>query len=272
MKLKKHARNQAVGPHPGCPIPGGNDRFVVWSDGNYWCRQCDAKGYWLEKPPDQAEIERRKKEKEKTLGQLYERMHRCTDWITYNRDGRAVAEWERHGFRREEVEEWGLGFCPSCPVVPTQPSLTIPVFQKGKLYDIRHRLLEPSAPMRYCSHIPGLQPALFNLDAVRPGEPVYVVEGEKKAILVKRAGLVAIGVPGIGFYKKLNKLVNQVFPPEQEVIFLPDPGTTETIVQLSQEMKRARLYIVELWAKPDDFILEYGVDRFLRAIEMRRPL
>ena len=28
-----------------CPVCGGDDRFIIWTDSDrYWCRQCDLKG------------------------------------------------------------------------------------------------------------------------------------------------------------------------------------------------------------------------------------
>ena len=65
IQLKRKSGDEYVGPCPFCNA--GEDRFHVWQDrGNYWCRQCDAKG-WLDEDKDLSDHERRIRELEKTM-------------------------------------------------------------------------------------------------------------------------------------------------------------------------------------------------------------
>jgi hypothetical protein len=170
------------------------------------------------------------------------------------------------------VRYWGLGLCEACPTRPQSRSLTIPVFYRNKLFDIRHRLLDADNGQKYCSHLSGLTPAFFNLDSLLNHPQVYIVEGEKKAITCAATGLTAVvGVPGKDFYGRLAAVVNRLCTATQELIFVPDPGTLDTVVQAAHTIAN-RTFVVELWEKPDDFIQQFGVDPFLRALEFRRPV
>ena len=82
-----------------CPFcHAGIDRFLVFAEGNYWCRQCNTNG-WIDEndrrtlTPGELEkirteqrlraLERQQEEHERRLSAL-ERMSRCRDHIAYH--------------------------------------------------------------------------------------------------------------------------------------------------------------------------------------------
>ena len=198
-------------------------------------------------------------------------MHHCQAWLHYADAQEKFEQWAQHGMGEGDIKRWGLGFCDACPVFPQHASLTIPVFYHGQLFDIRHRLIDGDGP-RYCSHMPGLTPSFFNLDSVAGDKTVYITEGEKKVISLARTGLrVVVGVPGQAFYKRLAQIFERILEPNQEVVFIPDPGTVEIVAEYAQKIKN-KTYVVEGWLKPDDLLAEIGIPAFHRFLEMRRPL
>lgn len=272
QKLHRQSSDEWCGPCPKC---GGEDRFIVFVEGNFWCRQCDYKGWWKESISRE---ERTKREQEKLVSQqrLLALIQRCEDWRSYhNYNPECRDYWHNEGFTDREIQTWNLGYCQACPVLSTSPSLTVPVWYKGILYDIRHRLLSPTPDSgKYRSHMTGLIPPFFNLDSIANDRKVYMVEGEKKVIKTVSCGVKAVvGYPGINFMQRLTNMIKQKIPPDQEIIFIPDPGTVkEVVAKLHTFTVPHRISIVELWKKPDDFIREYGQAAFLDCLAIARPV
>lgn len=273
VQLKPHVDGQAVGPCPSCNK--GQDRFVVFAEGNYWCRACSIKGWWTQTKPTKEEIEAGKVEKRRNSERVCSAMARCTDWIKYHEDvADAIDKWYEHGIGIDSIMRWGLGYCRSAPLAHSCESLTIPVFRGGKLVDIRHRLIDGPDGNKYRSHMAGLTPQFFNVDAVRSGKRLYVVEGEKKAIVLMAAGIEpAISYPGIGFASSIRTTITEeVQDTPRDIVFIPDPGSIEKIEQVAMELAALghKCYILDLFEKPDDFLSEYGNNNFHGALKMAR--
>lgn len=273
IPLREHVHGQAVGPCPNCQK--GDDRFVVFVEGNMWCRACNVKGWWRENKPTKEEIEQIKEEKRRNMGVAYTKMSRCYDWIKYHDQvSEAIEIWFEHGVGIDSIMKWGLGYCKSAPLSPDHESITIPVFYKGRLVDIRHRIIGGIDGNKYRSHVAGLTPPFFNLDAIASGKRLYVVEGEKKAIILMSAGVMpCISYPGIGFANSIAGIVlNECKESKQDIVFIPDPGSTGKIEQVSLEIEIAghKCFILDLFDKPDDFIHEYGANNFFGALKMVR--
>lgn len=267
--LSYHTPNQQVGPCPDC---GGTDRFVVFQEGNYWCRQCGKKGWWLDNKPTKEELEQIRQERKKEQNKLFEYMHHCQVWQEYHSQDNCYDLWTTAGFTTDEIDKWGLGVCSSCPTAQDYSSLTIPVFYKGELWDIRHRLLGANNGAKYRSHLPGISPLFFNTDSLYADKDVYVVEGEKKVIKVASVNIKSvIGYPGIEYRNRLTDFLNRKLKPSQRVIFVPDPDSHSQILDSAREVK-AKCYIAELWMKPDDLIIEFGSSAFIEAISIVRPI
>lgn len=271
VKLHRQSSDEWCGPCPKC---GGEDRFIVFVEGNFWCRQCNHKGWWKQTSPE--ERENREKEKQISQRRLLELIGRCDDWRNYHNFNPECRDyWHNEGFTDAEIQVWNLGYCKACPLLQTSPSLTVPVWYKGMLYDIRHRLLAPTPDSgKYRSHMAGLVPPFFNLDSISNDRKVYFVEGEKKVIKTTSCGIKsAVGYPGVNFLDRLINVLKTKINPNQEVIFIPDPGTTKQIInKLLDASLPQKLFVVELWKKPDDFLREYGQAAFLECLSIARPV
>lgn len=285
VSLKPHVEGQAVGPCPNCQQ--GKDRFVVFVEGNFWCRACNTKGWWRENKPTKEELERIREEKRRNIEIMYTKMSRCSDWIKYHDNvSEAVEIWFEHGVGIDSIMRWGLGYCKSAPLCPENESLTIPVFHRGRLVDIRHRLIGAIDGNKYRSHMAGLTPPFFNLDAVASGKRLHIVEGEKKAIILMAAGIApTISYPGIGFAGNICHMVEQECNGSKlDIVFIPDPGSFDLPPNSKEEVSKLeqaaidlsnlghRCFALDLFDKPDDFLHEYGVNNFHGALRMVRRI
>lgn len=269
-----HTRNQAQGKCPFCAARTGDggdgNRFVLWEDGNYWCRECDQRGFWMQDRISPAEVEAQRLAKEQERLKLRASISTCADWQRYHAQvTQALQLWEQHGIDQKDIQRWGLGFCSQAPCVDYEtPSLTIPVFHKQKLVDIRHRLVKPADGQKYRSHLPNLPPSFLNLDAIGDGGTVYLVEGEKKTIVLEHYGLhPVISYPGVNYGKSLSHILAQEGSKSQQFVFLPDPGTEQKLYPVWKEIsKDFRVGVVDLIRKPDDFVVQFGVDALHAAM------
>ena len=272
IQLRKTTGEEYVGPCPFCR--DGKDRFHVWAErGNYWCRMCDAKGWVSENDREFTTeelhelriraLERKQKETDRRLTAL-ERMARCQDHIAYHAqlDGDDRAYWKSQGMWDETIDRRLLGICYDCPTAPHHASYTIPVINRGKLVNIRHRLVEAPNGDKYRPHMAGLGNTLFNADNLYAGhESIIVVEGEKKSIVLDQWGFPSVGIMGkAGFPPHWA----QRFTHLQRVLVALDPDATD------EAFKLARLFgdrgrVVILPVKPDDFFVAGGSDRDFEA-------
>lgn len=283
--------DQKTGPCPFCAhLPDGADEngFVIFKRGNYWCRKCDmagrpnAKGWWLpdDYTPQDRNVFREELEKQRQLtrDQAIAEL-RSPDTIaeiaSYTQDTRRFDIWMGWGFSEPEIKKWGLGFCKSSPTARDIPTGTIPVLLENQYIDIRHRLIEESEEGgKYRSHLPGLRPFFFNADVAFSAKTLHVAEGEKKGIILQRAvGPYTIAYPGIkilSLWPELFDLVKKRHPaiPFHEVIFYPDPGTIDEVARYGIQIARLgiKVKIAELIDKPDDMIIDYGVDAFMQEL------
>ncbi len=265
--LKPLSQKEAYGPCPTTICTNADkadtDGFRCFQEGNYWCRKCNKKGWWDTKEEIKQYEPREVKEEVAPL----------SEWERYHTHPDATTRWGKEGFTEEEVKKYKLGYCPTCPVMTYSDSLTIPITYHGQIVDIRHRLLNPNGHGKYTSHnkIPPV-PA-YNLDALYQNNgTLYIVEGEKKAIRLIESGYIyTIGLLGLGYAKEIGKVLNK-YRGNVVLVLDPDVDATRVEVQYIVKMSGGKVYVVELWEKPDDFILEYGVDMFHNAVQMARRL
>lgn len=291
--LTYHTSDQATGPCPMCDRldgDGGEDRLVCFEDGGWFCRGCKRQqetnpnrkytGWWSNDNRTPERVEERKREKLERTKEAYSRMHTCQDWIAYsqavNSDQALMFHWLEQGLQENTVLRWGLGYCTETPCdEQKRPSLTIPVFFQGKLFDIRHRIIGAEGNEKYRSHLPGVVPIYFNLDGIKGGQQVYVVEGEKKAMVLMQEGFSpCLAYPGINFIQYLAPLLKREGSKDQEFILLPDPGSVMKVEQAVYPLRREGYIcsIVDPIEKPDDMVLEYGPSSLKAAVDLRRRL
>ena len=271
ITLKKATANEYVGMCPFCS--GGNDRFHVFVDrGNYWCRQCDVKGFVdddqaltdherriRELEAQQRMIERKQAETEKRLSAL-EIMHASQDHLRYFHNMEvqtsAIEYWDSQGMTLQTIDDYLLGYCPRCPTDSNgRASYTIPVMAFGKLWNIRHRLIGGDQHDKYRPHIAGLPAMLFNADNLASdGDSLLVVEGEKKSIIVSQTGFPNVGMMGKSGFKP--EWVGK-FHRFSTVYVALDPDAEAQAVQIAA-LFQGRGRIVSLPDKIDDLITRYG--------------
>lgn len=287
IQLKRRTHGEYVGPCPFCN--DGEDRFHVFLDrGNYWCRQCNAKG-WLDEDKNMSDhehrlrelearqhaIERRQAEQEQRLSAL-ERMHASTDHLRYYHNIEvhtdAIEYWDSQGMSLQTMDDYLLGYCPRCPTDNKgRPSYTIPVMAYGKLWNIRHRLIGADDGDKYRPHIAGLPAMLFNADYLtRESETITIVEGEKKSIVLTQMGFPNVGLMGkSGFQPDWVRKFGRF----ETVIVALDPDAEMQAVEIAAQFKgRGRVAILP--GKIDDLIVRFGataadIEWFMK---MARPI
>lgn len=270
LQPRYHASTEAKSACPFCKT--GDDRFVIFQEGNYWCRQCHVRGWWRTKLSSEEinEIETVKiAERQATTRKL----STCQDWKIYHREvAEHVSDWETHGINTDDIKRWQLGYSKNHFSVP---SLTIPVFRNGVLVDIRHRLLQVEDGAKYRSHFKNTPPVFFNADVIETAQKVFLVEGEKKAIIMSKFGFNdTISYPGINTQEPLLSFLHNDGHAGQEFIYIPDPNTIDTVLQAGRELKALghKVSVIELFLKPDDMLLQFGVQVLKSALTYTRKL
>lgn len=277
LELRRKSGHEACGPCPICH-QATKDGFVVFADGGYLCRKCNAKG-WLDEndphPPTREELieirlralEQKQAEHERRLTAL-ERMARCRDHLTYHEllDDADRDYWHSQGMLDETIDRYLLGICYQCPTDDQhRPSYTIPVINGGKLVNIRHRLVTTDGD-RYRPHMAGLGNTLFLADNVYQDAPeIVIVEGEKKALVTAQHGFHVVGTMGKAGFQPAWAQRFSKFP---RVLVAYDPDAIEQAAEVARLFK-GRGQVVEMPVKPDDFFTEYkgtpaGFREFLR--------
>lgn len=98
------------------------------------------------------------------------------------------------GLNESTIENFKLGYCPE------KNAITIPVFKRGELVNIRYRYLEPKNGIKYTQE-KGCEVWLYNEDGVAKGQSkggVLVVEGEFDCMSAWQAGFKNVVSPASG--------------------------------------------------------------------------
>lgn len=295
----------------GCPACGGTKRFLFWPDtGNYWCRECELKGFVGngKLTPEQKEEaqrlakERAEQERQERLSAIEKIAHYVgkVEWY-HGQVNQALDYWYSQGLNDDTIHRFLLGYSHLCPTYPPSPSYTIPSFIGQQLVTIRHRLAAPNGCGKYRPEFAGLPAQPFNVNALKPcpyeisfslmepGEAL-LVEGEVKTMYLDQAGFPAFGVPGFntwrdGWVKYLkyltclyiildpdadNQLANKLHP-----LTKPKEHIAKNMAQRIKNLKPAlEVRLVTLPVKPDDFFVIYkgSIDSFLQFIRLGKPV
>lgn len=285
VTLKKVTRTEYAGPCPWC---GGEDRFRVWNQGNYWCRpgpgHCGRKG-WVDKLMGTEQLtqeqlvemrlrrlEQQQREHERRLSAL-ERMARCQDHIAYNRrlDASAREWWFEQGINSDSISRYLLGYCPRCPTDSEgRASYTIPVVNEGQLLNIRHRLANSANGDKYRPHMAGLGTQLFNADFLKDASDIVIVEGAKKSIVLDQYGFPNVAIMGKRAFKRdwLGRFDNI-----NSVYVALDPDARESAHRLAV-IFNGKGRVVCLPVKPDDFFTVYhgSISDFADFLRLAKPV
>jgi len=249
-----------------CPECGGTDRFCFWPDtGNYWCRQCGAKGFVTENnyawTPEERErylaeaaarAEQERQAKQTALEEMSAQVHIASQYHEAMTDR---SYWYGQGLSDETINHYQLGYCPACPTYLASPSHTIPVYFKNKLLNIRHRLAQPPSPGdKYRPHRAGLPAVMFNADILLTAQAyVVLVEGEVKTMVLSQYLFPTVGVPGANIFP--DRWVKW-FGNQSRVYITFDPGAEAHARDIAL-MLGDKARIVSCPVKPDDFFVLY---------------
>lgn len=290
LRFKKKTANEASAACPFCMT--GIDRFLVFADGGYYCRQCEAKGWIDEEDSDwnkldpterrlrliEAEQRRARQEREESARQIsaLQRMAECQDYLHYHDalTWEAIDYWHSEGMTNETIDQNKLGFCPRCPTDRLgRPSYTIPVFGRDgtTLVNIRHRLIGDGDGGKYRPHVSGLPVMLFNAKYTKqPKDSIIVAEGEKKSLVLEQHAFPNVGLMGQRAFKRKWLEWLEPFP----IVYVAlDPDAKDSAERLAA-MFEGRGRVVDLPVKSDDFFTVYGgtQDDFGWFVGRARPI
>jgi len=204
-----------------CPICGGDDRFRYWPDvGNFWCRQCDLRGFVIDAP----EEHRQPLLREIIESKITSRTPEFVRWQVYHQELLDSIEGQMYWMTAlgpdytDAIYEFKLGWTVH-PMLGE--SAVIPIQFGGKIILVKHRLVQKDNS-KYMTEPSGLGAMLFGLDLALPYDKVIVAEGEKKAIRLWLAGYPAVSATNgaNGFYSYPNW---RLFFDNKECIVIFDP-------------------------------------------------
>lgn len=282
--------NEATG---ACPVvcKGGDDRFILFADGGYYCRQCGSTGRVTETDSFEltkqeilerrvAVLEQGQREIKKRLTALEEMATKTASVELYHAalNEKALHWWhEVQGVDYNSIAKYKLGYCDSCPTAPGSSSFTIPYYDTGgNLINIRHRLEKPKSG-KYRPHMAGLGIALYQ-EAVLPARKVLLLEGEVKTIILTQMlqETKGLGILGIMGKKGFKPEWMSKFADTEEIVIALDPDATDAAVELGETLKDygGNLKIASFPTKPDDMIVAFGAtkDDIQAYIDLARPI
>jgi hypothetical protein len=277
--------------HGPCPMCGGDDRFVIFTDRpfphwNWQCRKCHPDTGWIDQlnprlrepmPPEKALALAREREEslrreiERAQAALHE-LQSTQRWLQYHMQltGEARRLWAQRGVPDVFQDIWGLGYDPARVITFggqkfTTPSLTIPIVEPmtKNVTNIRHRLLNPPNPKdKYRPEMAGLPAPMF---VTNPDDPIanrtMIVEGEIKSmvsyITADDPALQVVGVPG----KNMPDWMYAKFAEADPIYLCFDPDATKEARTTAARLGKERCRLIELPDKIDDLILRHGLDK-----------
>jgi hypothetical protein len=169
-------------------------------------------------------------------------------------NGRAISYWHNEGFNDDTINGFYLGYCAACPMdyPDHRPSVTIPVYARGILWNIRHRILGAEDGDKYRPQTKNLPRVLFNADNLMAAPSTYImlVEGEKKSMMATQVGWWSVGTMGQDGF---NPEWADAFRRFKNVYVILDPDARESAVEIAQ-LFGERGHVVDLPEKLDDYL------------------
>jgi len=209
-----------------------------------------------------AAVERKQADHEQRMSNL-EHMHQSKEHIRYFHNLRAntdaIEYWCDEGMELQTIDDYMLGYCQRCPTDSEgRASYTIPVMIRGKLYNIRHRLIGADDSDKYQPQMTGLPSVLFNADFLyQDSHRLLITEGEKKSIICAQLGFENVGLMGKTGFNPAWAARFEKFPLVYVVL---NPDATQQSVEIAA-MFGGRGRVVILPDKLDDMIVKYGATK-----------
>jgi len=262
-----------------CPVCGGDDRFVLFDNGYFFCHpgpgHCAQAG-WLDDDQqhtwtpeeirlrkiesDLKHLERQQADHERRLTAI-ERLNRSNVHERYynNLDEQAYTWWMAKGCELTTIHDYKLGYCPRCPTDKDEhrPSYTIPVFDQSqtKLLNLRHRLAHTENGDKYRPEMAGLGTSLFGSHHLIGADMAIILEGSIKSIVTAQYGLPTVGI--FGKRGRFKKEWLDMFPMDRPIYIGLDPDATENAERLAAGIAKIgkEAYVIDWPMKPDDMFV-----------------
>jgi len=266
--------------HSPCPYCGGDDRFVLFDNGYWFCRpgpgHCGREG-WIDDDKQvqwtpeerrlrriEAEQARARREREALDRRMsaIERLNASGAHVIYHDslDESAYQWWTAQGVELYTVHDYQLGYCPRCPTDrERRASYTIPLwdYEHHQLLNIRHRLIGAENGDKYRPHMAGLGTCLAFSHHLREADYGVIVEGSKKALVCHQYGFPTVGVMGKhgGFKREWLDWF-----PRGPVYIALDPDATESAERLGKGIAKTGkvVKVARFPLKPDDLFVAGG--------------
>lgn len=282
--------------HSACPFQcppdsGGSDRFIIFKEGNYWCRNCGASGWLKEKErgwrPSSADLEliakRHKAQQQSDAEKLaaWQRAHAHAPWKDWMEQMpiEKWAEWETMGMPESVITQYSLGWREEVEIMTekygrlTLPAFTIPIAapMNCEIVNIQYRLENVPAGVGKYRQAYNIPAAALYANQNQQGI-VWVVEGAKKALVLNRlfdAKHQVVGLPSnVPSPALLEKIASYPF----ETIYLAFDPNSDNAIRRAVKYLTNRVRVLRLPDKPDDLVLAHGWDaaRFLRYAKFAR--
>lgn len=278
-----------VGPCPICH-EADEDGFVIFSDGGYFCRPGNCKG-WLDEDqrhiwtPEELRLRKIEAEQKRQARQIADLERRMTAVERLNRsrvheryhanlDADGYEWWCSQGVECWAIREYKLGQCDRCPTDREhRPSYTIPIWDQAqeRLTNLRHRLTRAENGDKYRPEMAGLGTCLAFPHHLINADMGIVVEGSKKALVCGQHGLPTVGVFGKRGRFKSSWL--DLFPQGAPIYIALDPDAQENAERLAHGIAKTgkEVHVAEFPAKPDDlFVAGATVDEWMSYIKLAR--
>lgn len=270
--------------HSPCFICGGRDRFMIFENGGYFCRQCGVTG-WLDNDrrdwkPDPLKIKAhadevvRQRDLQRAKNEGWKAGHQAGYWEGWHAalSNENRAWWNGRGIKDHQINEYTLGYNPAKPVenelhefVPVH-AYTIPARdpKDGAVRNVHYRLVDIPANVRGRYRFESsVTPASFYCEEIPDGEKVLVVEGAIKAMVMYdflEGRMQVVGLPSVApCADNLDELRGF------KTIYLAlDPHSDKAELRIKNHLKNVR--VLDLSDKPDDLVLAGMTAKQFKAI------
>ena len=260
--------------HSGCMVCGGRDRMITFSNGGFFCRKCNAKGFLDDDKknfkPDPILMQKWRDEiQSEKDAQAAKDSEWCkgfkAGYLQGWHDGMNAANriwWNEQGISNHLVDKYNLGFLPAKRIQTEHgeieiPAYTIPVVDllTGDPLNIQYRLVDaPEGVAKYRQEF-GISAREFYAETctgeLEP-DAAIVLEGAKKAIVTYDHLDGAIQVVGLPGCSPSDAIVERLKHYSRIWIAL-DPGAERAAQRLKEKLPQAR--VMNLPGKPDDLMI-----------------
>jgi hypothetical protein len=167
-------------------------------------------------------------------------------------------------------EAWGIETADETTTLYLRPAILIPCYEGSTLWGINQRLTEyttsESARIAQGKRLPryrkreGSGNGLFNVDAIRPGEPCFMAEGEIDAMTFQQETGLPVVATGSTKGAQLSRWVAALSLPSHLVIAFDDDGKGEQAAEYWTDLFEDNALFYPPWAKDINDMLREGQD------------